>query len=90
MTNDEWRNRFALSFLVKIDRIPSFDIRYSIFDILRFAFPWFCGSLFNPGSVAEAASLVIKKPCHFGVFVVELWPHIKSQYSMTKNSLEYS
>ncbi|MGB9437539.1 MAG: hypothetical protein WCB15_06325, partial [Desulfobacterales bacterium] len=32
-----------------------FNIRYSIF----------CGSLFNPA--AKAASLIIKKPCHFGV-----------------------
>jgi len=32
-----------------------FDIQYSIF----------CGSLFRPA--AKAASLIIKKPCHFGV-----------------------
>ncbi len=33
------------------EAIPPFEIRYSLFDILRFAFPLFCGSL--PG-LAEA------------------------------------
>jgi len=32
ISNDEVWNRFAHSFL-KIDRIPYFDIRYSLFDI---------------------------------------------------------
>jgi len=36
-----------------------FDIRYSIF----------CGSLFSPAT--KAASLTIKKPCHFGVVSYE-------------------
>jgi hypothetical protein len=37
-SNFESRNRFAISIkAIKIDRIPSFDILHSIFDILRFA-----------------------------------------------------
>jgi len=39
MTIDDCRRVELLRsiFLDKIDRIPSFDIRYSLFDILRFA-----------------------------------------------------
>ncbi|CAB1080955.1 hypothetical protein D1AOALGA4SA_8623 [Olavius algarvensis Delta 1 endosymbiont] len=33
ISNNEVWNRFALSFLAKIDRIPYFDILYSLFDI---------------------------------------------------------
>jgi hypothetical protein len=33
MSNVEGWNRFAQSFFNKIDRIPYFDIRYSLFDI---------------------------------------------------------
>ena len=58
--------------------LPSFEIRYSIFDTAESFDPESldpeltteglvagCGSLFNPA--AEAARLIIKKPCHFGV-----------------------
>jgi hypothetical protein len=56
--------------MIEIKRYhPSkFDIRYSIF----------CGSLFSPA--AKAASLIIKKQCHFGVVSYERcrWPRASS------------
>jgi hypothetical protein len=58
-------NECILSVLKRFrEAIPSFEIRYSIF----------CGSLFSPA--AKAASLIIKKPCHFGVVSYERsrWP----------------
>ena len=43
ISNVEVWNRFALSFeYLKIDRIPSFDIRYSVFDIFFLILLWEC------------------------------------------------
>jgi hypothetical protein len=65
----------ALSLLYKIDRIHSFDIRHSTFcgssvrcfPVLRFAFPWFFGSLFPGSSVrcppGSAVHRSIHPPC---------------------------
>ncbi|CAB1074722.1 hypothetical protein D1AOALGA4SA_2541 [Olavius algarvensis Delta 1 endosymbiont] len=41
MSNDEWWNRCALSFLAKIDRIPYFDILYYLFDTRYLLFQFF-------------------------------------------------
>jgi len=47
-------------------------LRNSIFDTAELVAG--CGSLFNPA--AEVASLIIKKPCHFGAvsYKQRLWP----------------
>jgi hypothetical protein len=40
--------------------IPPFDIGYSTFDILRFAFPWFYGSLFGLAKFHTSAAAGLK------------------------------
>ncbi len=44
--------------------------------------------LFNPGSVAKAASLIIKKPCHFGVVSYEV-SGLRGSAVKTKNYTDY-
>ena len=61
--NIECRRNVFYQFYKKIERsettLRNSAVRYSIF----------CGSLFGPAS--EAASFIIKKPCHFGVVSYE-------------------
>jgi hypothetical protein len=73
-------NAFCLFLKRLSEAIPPFDIRYSIFDILRFAFSWFCGSLFQPCEVSSEVSgygkalakTIQSRPAHPQLFIA-LW-----------------